>query len=88
MKKLLLFFTMLFSASQLLAEDGYELWLRYKPLNNKQQTIYKQTITELQISGNSATINAAKQEKTKIDRMTKIKPMIMEHIGLNDKYRK
>ncbi len=43
MKKLLLFFTMLFSVSLLLAEDGYDLWLRYKPLNNKQQTIYKQT---------------------------------------------
>jgi uncharacterized protein YdeI (YjbR/CyaY-like superfamily) len=33
-------------------------------------------------------IASGKQEKTKIDRMTKIKPMIMEHIGLNDKYRK
>lgn len=30
----------------------------------------------------------AKQEKTKATRLEKIKPMIMEGIGLNDKYRK
>ena len=30
---------------------------------------------------------AAKQEKTKITRLEKIKPMIMDGIGLNDKYR-
>lgn len=30
----------------------------------------------------------AKQEKTKITRLEKIKPMIMEGLGLNDKYRK
>ncbi len=30
----------------------------------------------------------AKQEKTKINRLEKIKPMIMEGMGLNDKYRK
>jgi uncharacterized protein YdeI (YjbR/CyaY-like superfamily) len=29
----------------------------------------------------------AKQEKTKITRLEKIKPMIMDGIGLNDKYR-
>lgn len=32
-------------------------------------------------------IATAKQEKTKISRMEKIKPMIMIQIGLNDKYR-
>lgn len=30
----------------------------------------------------------AKQEKTKINRLEKIKPLILENIGLNDKYRK
>ncbi|QBZ99086.1 YdeI/OmpD-associated family protein [Flavobacterium sangjuense] len=30
----------------------------------------------------------AKQEKTKVTRLEKIKPMIMEGLGLNDKYRK
>lgn len=33
-------------------------------------------------------IDTAKQEKTKIDRLEKIKPMILQNIGLNDKYRK
>ncbi|MBA9072179.1 uncharacterized protein YdeI (YjbR/CyaY-like superfamily) [Flavobacterium gossypii] len=32
-------------------------------------------------------IETAKQEKTKISRFEKIKPMILEGIGLNDKYR-
>ena len=32
-------------------------------------------------------IATAKQEKTKISRMEKIKPMILQNIGLNDKYR-
>ncbi len=31
-------------------------------------------------------IASAKQEKTKVTRMEKIKPMIMKNIGLNDKY--
>ena len=33
-------------------------------------------------------INDAKQEKTKLTRLEKIKPMILLNIGLNDKYRK
>jgi uncharacterized protein YdeI (YjbR/CyaY-like superfamily) len=32
-------------------------------------------------------IDTAKQEKTKIQRMEKIKPMVLGNIGLNDKYR-
>lgn len=32
-------------------------------------------------------INDAKQEKTKLTRLEKIKPMILSNIGLNDKYR-
>lgn len=32
-------------------------------------------------------IETAKQDKTKIIRFNKIKPMILEHISLNDKYR-
>jgi uncharacterized protein YdeI (YjbR/CyaY-like superfamily) len=31
-------------------------------------------------------INTAKQEKTKIARMEKIKPMLLQNVGLNDKY--
>lgn len=33
-------------------------------------------------------VDAAKQEKTKITRMEKIKPMVLDGIGLNDRYRK
>lgn len=33
-------------------------------------------------------IDSAKQEKTKLDRFEKIKPMLLSGIGLNDKYRK
>ncbi len=33
-------------------------------------------------------VDSAKQDKTKIQRMEKIKPMILGNIGLNDKYRK
>lgn len=33
-------------------------------------------------------INEAKQEKTKLNRLEKIKPMILSNTGLNDKYRK
>jgi uncharacterized protein YdeI (YjbR/CyaY-like superfamily) len=33
-------------------------------------------------------IDSAKQEKTKIDRLEKIKPMILSNIGLNDKFKK
>ncbi len=33
-------------------------------------------------------IETAKQEKTKLARMEKIKPMILENVGLNDGYRK
>ncbi|WP_369793058.1 YdeI/OmpD-associated family protein [Flavobacterium sp. 316] len=32
-------------------------------------------------------IETAKQEKTKLSRFEKIKPMILANIGLNDKYR-
>ena len=32
-------------------------------------------------------INDAKQEKTKLSRLEKIKPMILSNIGLHDKYR-
>ncbi len=33
-------------------------------------------------------IESAKREETKLSRIEKIKPMILENIGLNDKYRK
>jgi alpha-glucuronidase len=64
MKRILLFFTLILTAGQLLAEDGYDLWMRYKPVDSKLQAVYKQYITGLQVSGSSATINVVKEELT------------------------
>src|SRR5688572_23416361 len=48
------------------AEDGYDLWLRYKQVSNPALLAsYKQRITEIQVSGNSATIEVVKEELTR-----------------------
>jgi alpha-glucuronidase len=45
------------------AEDGYDLWLRYKPVENKTLLAkYRSLITSLTVTGNSPTINIAKEE--------------------------
>ena len=45
------------------AEDGYELWLRYKPVANVQLLAeYKKQVKTLAIYGNSPTIEVAKEE--------------------------
>ena len=53
-----------------------KLFTSFKALTSGRQKEYIEYIDE------------AKQEKTKISRIEKIKPMIMEGKGLNDKYRK
>jgi alpha-glucuronidase len=65
MKKILLLFILLLSVSRILSQTDYDLWLRYIPLDKKQQAIYKQSISSLQSSGNSPTINIAKEEIVK-----------------------
>ena len=63
MKKILLLLMVLLSVTKLSAEDGYDLWLRYKFLENKKLLhSYQQIITGLQVTGNSPTIQAAKEE--------------------------
>ncbi len=62
MKKILLSLLLLLSATFLFAEDGYDLWLRYKPVNKIVLSKYKQAIQALHISGNSSTIAIAKEE--------------------------
>lgn len=48
------------------AEDGYDLWLRYKQVSNPALlATYKQRITEIQVTGNSATLEVAKEELTR-----------------------
>ena len=53
------------------AEDGYQLWLRYKPISNKQLlSAYKKEISGLNFYGNSATIDIAHKEmKTALSNM-------------------
>ena len=63
MKKTLSLALLLFISDSLLAEDGYDLWLRYKQVDNRTiLTSYKQYITELYVTGKSSTIEAVKEE--------------------------
>lgn len=63
MKKVFVFFLILFSLNIAKAEDGYRLWLRYDKIDNVgllQE--YLGIISSISVSGNSATLNAAKKE--------------------------
>lgn len=63
MKKIIFTLLVVLTASTLWAEDGYDLWLRYKPVENKTRlTSYRQLVTAIQVNGNSATLQAAKEE--------------------------
>lgn len=45
------------------AEDGYDLWLRYKRIdNNTLLSSYRKTITSIRVEGNSPTMDAVKKE--------------------------
>ena len=61
-KKLLLCF-FLATTVTVFADDGYNLWLRYKPVENKiLLQNYRTSINELVVYGNSPTIQIAKEE--------------------------
>jgi alpha-glucuronidase len=61
--KKLLFLIFLFLFTKLHAEDGYDLWLRYKPVTNAQRlSEYQKQIKAIAIFGNSQTIQAATEE--------------------------
>ncbi len=61
--KKLLTLIFLFFFIKTYAEDGYDLWLRYVPVKDKMLLKeYQNQIKGISISGNSATINAAKEE--------------------------
>ena len=48
------------------ADDGYDLWLRYKPIQNKSlHGTYMSLLKEVSITGNSATIQIIKDELVK-----------------------
>ena len=64
--KLALFIILLLAASLTKAEDGYNLWLRYKPVEDtKRLTEYKYLFSKISISGNSVTEQILKDELTK-----------------------
>lgn len=54
---------LLLSSLVLHAENGYELWLRYKPVSEPVLlTYYKQRITAVQLNGSSPTMQVIKEE--------------------------
>lgn len=63
MKKASIFIALLFYVCSVHAEDGYDLWLRYKPVTNQPlRASYKQQVQSISFRGNSAMIDAAKRE--------------------------
>lgn len=63
MKKLSLLFLNILLAFLLHAEDGYSLWLRYKPVEDPQLlSQYRRTINGISIKGSSPTLAVAKEE--------------------------
>src|SRR5689334_10110903 len=62
-KKIIVLYLFLIVSSLLHAEDGYELWLRYKPVSDAATLAgYKQKITAVQLNGNSPTLQVIKEE--------------------------
>jgi len=62
-KKVLILYLLLIISSLLHAEDGYDLWLRYKPVSDiAVLAAYKQKITAVQLNGNSPTLQVIKEE--------------------------
>jgi alpha-glucuronidase len=55
-------FLLLLAASPAAAEDGYDLWLRYRPLPPPLQRQYSPRLAHLSVPGSSPTLEAARQE--------------------------
>lgn len=51
-----------FAASGARAEDGYDLWLRYRPLPAATAAPYRAAATQLVVAGDSPTLQAARAE--------------------------
>ncbi len=65
-KKLFLLLLVITSQFVLKAETGYDLWLRYEPVNNKSLLKqYRQQLTALHIPGSSPTAGIIKEELQK-----------------------
>ncbi len=65
MKKNILLFIIILCAFTATADNGYNLWLNYKPVDNKTLLqLYRNNITALNIQGSSGTLDVTKQELT------------------------
>ena len=65
MKKFLPLLILSFTFCHVKAENGYDLWLRYKQVDNKSLlATYKQNLNEFIIPGNSPTLSIIKDELT------------------------
>ena len=65
MKKNFLLYFLLFFCLAAKAENGYDLWLRYKPVENKKLLEnYRQQISSIVLEGDSPTLQVIKEELT------------------------
>ncbi|MEI9942964.1 MAG: alpha-glucuronidase family glycosyl hydrolase [Chitinophagaceae bacterium] len=85
MKKHALLIVLLVTSFFSYAENGYELWLRYQQLTNTALvSSYKQIIKEIQVNGNSSTMQVIKDELNKaLPGLLLIKPLYTTSIKTN-----
>lgn len=83
-RKFALLFWLLFAFHFLVAEDGYDLWLRYERITNEQVTKeYKRYFSQICIKGNSQLIESVKLEFILgLDAMLGIEPAFSNDTGL------
>jgi alpha-glucuronidase len=62
MRSLLFLLLLLIGASPAGAEDGYDLWLRYRPLPTALQRQYSPHLAQLSVPGSSPTLDVAERE--------------------------
>ena len=76
MKKVLAIALVAFFTVFASAETGYDLWLRYKPVENKTLlSSYRTLLQQINLKGNSATIQIIKEELTRASQgMLKLTP--------------
>jgi alpha-glucuronidase len=66
LKKFLITVSFVFLSALVNAEDGYDLWLRYKPVNNKALLVsYRSLLKQITLDNNSPTFQIIKDELTR-----------------------
>ncbi|HEX8263192.1 MAG TPA: alpha-glucuronidase family glycosyl hydrolase [Allosphingosinicella sp.] len=61
-RTLLFLLVLLIGASPAAGEDGYDLWLRYRPVEPARQNRYAPLLAQLSVPGSSPTLQAARRE--------------------------